>query len=404
MKRKPTIIIIFLIISISNISGQVIKQLGYFPGGGPKISSMSGFLVSATGHIVDVSNPKFPELTGQIYIDMPHNVTLSDSLAFFGTEMISEMTIANISDVYSPQKLSTLKFPDAHSVYDIEKKGNILYLSMPTEDTRSVDITDLKFPKVIDTLVNISTIDMAIKGNFAFGTYVDGLKVIDISNPSKMKFVMAAGSSDYRCICLSDSLAFLGKHSGGVDVYNISDPVNTSYAFSIETPGTNTVWDLIYRDKLLYLATNSRGLCIYQVNNNEGIELASFKNENAGQSFGVSVQDSLIFLSERKGIAILQFDRNANPDTTHTQIKNSFSTNKPIIIFPNPAKDYITVSSDNLIISEIGIIDKSGRRIKNINKFDIMERINISDLKNGHYIIRIKTKNKQIFKNFVKIE
>ncbi len=73
---------------------------------------------------------------------------------------------------------------------------------------------------------------------------------------------------------------------------------------------------------------------------------------------------------------------------------NNEEIDQSIRIFPNPAQDYISISSEKKI-GEVVILDMAGRVVKNTNG---QSHINISDLTNGAYLLMLD--NKQV--RFVK--
>ena len=75
--------------------------------------------------------------------------------------------------------------------------------------------------------------------------------------------------------------------------------------------------------------------------------------------------------------------------------------NKPnIVIYPNPARNYICIKLDNEIISSVNITDISGKTIHTTNSNENI--INISNLAAGAYFLKIKTKNNVITSKFIK--
>jgi hypothetical protein len=69
------------------------------------------------------------------------------------------------------------------------------------------------------------------------------------------------------------------------------------------------------------------------------------------------------------------------PDETHVHI------------YPNPAQDYIYIQWDNIInIKKLSILNTAGKTIKEIDVFKV-DKIDISDLAQGIYILRIEYKN-----------
>jgi hypothetical protein len=80
-------------------------------------------------------------------------------------------------------------------------------------------------------------------------------------------------------------------------------------------------------------------------------------------------------------------------------IINGDENSKELSIYPNPATDDLTISNINSSIAEIEIIDITGKLIKQLPINNVKEiKINISDLSNGIYIIRIGNE----FQKFIK--
>jgi hypothetical protein len=71
----------------------------------------------------------------------------------------------------------------------------------------------------------------------------------------------------------------------------------------------------------------------------------------------------------------------------------SLNENNEIKVFPNPSSDFVTISSTDKTISRIEILDVSGRLIKNIaaNSFEV--KVDVSDLSNGIYFLRVEDEN-----------
>ena len=71
-------------------------------------------------------------------------------------------------------------------------------------------------------------------------------------------------------------------------------------------------------------------------------------------------------------------------------------------IYPNPAKNEITISVDNQFnVQSIRLMDITGREVKNITANNIV-RINVSDLQSGYYMINIQTSEGLISSKLIK--
>jgi uncharacterized repeat protein (TIGR01451 family) len=76
-------------------------------------------------------------------------------------------------------------------------------------------------------------------------------------------------------------------------------------------------------------------------------------------------------------------------------------TESNISMYPNPAKDQVTISLDNTdeIIANINVIDVLGKQVIRLNKVnEITKAVDISSLNSGIYFIEIETQNKLVVK------
>ena len=81
-----------------------------------------------------------------------------------------------------------------------------------------------------------------------------------------------------------------------------------------------------------------------------------------------------------------------------TSLSNTSLANK-FNVYPNPSVDEINIESQGLAIESISLIDIKGNIIKVVST---NEKINISDLPKGIYILKIQSGNDVINKRFVK--
>ncbi len=384
-----------------SITGQTIDQIGYYyENGTTGLDSKNNFMILSNGAIVDNAIPSTPVLIGQYsFWGDGFTVLVDGDYSYFGTGMTNDLFIADISDINFPLHQGSIDFTIGNGIFGMDIKQNTLFATLGKDGIFcSIDITDKSNPIILDTLFisGGQCRDVVVLNNYAFAAHNSGLKVIDITNVSDLQLITSIGSG-YNTIDISDSLVFLGKN-GGVDVFNVSDPINPSPAFSIPNSG-GTAWDLKYSENHIYVATNSDGLFIYKIESNSGIEMANFPNTDNGQSFGVCLQDSLVLLSGlQNGVAILQYD------SLGTVGLKPLSEIKQIKVFPNPAKDFIIIENDNLLIDKVEFIDLKGKVIKLIDNNCANRKINISDLPAGQYLIRIETIDNVVTEKLIKLD
>jgi hypothetical protein len=67
-------------------------------------------------------------------------------------------------------------------------------------------------------------------------------------------------------------------------------------------------------------------------------------------------------------------------------------------IYPNPVVDYLTVKSDSKV-NKVEVYDMTGRNMNSILNGD---KVNVTNLNSGNYIINIETKEGKVSKKFIK--
>ncbi len=80
-------------------------------------------------------------------------------------------------------------------------------------------------------------------------------------------------------------------------------------------------------------------------------------------------------------------------------LENNSTDRSGIEIYPNPANDKLYISEKNYAVNSIEVFDVNGRNIKSVEK---LSSIDVSNLSNGIYFIRIKTDKGEFNKKFVK--
>ena len=65
----------------------------------------------------------------------------------------------------------------------------------------------------------------------------------------------------------------------------------------------------------------------------------------------------------------------------------------PIVIYPNPASDNLTVRSNTIDVYNVIIYDMMGRILLSSSVYNYSRKINISDLPTGHYYVQMITKD-----------
>jgi hypothetical protein len=89
--------------------------------------------------------------------------------------------------------------------------------------------------------------------------------------------------------------------------------------------------------------------------------------------------------------------------TTNVGIENWLSSS--VTLYPNPAKEYVDIRIDGeLNVTGMEVYDVYGKLINTVGVCDtpVQTRINVSNLANGMYFVRVTTEAGVVTKSFVK--
>ncbi|MFW5761666.1 MAG: T9SS type A sorting domain-containing protein, partial [Cyclobacteriaceae bacterium] len=104
----------------------------------------------------------------------------------------------------------------------------------------------------------------------------------------------------------------------------------------------------------------------------------------------IGANEVFIYYNQINNLGEFEIWRYATGISTFTAIDEN-STYNPVMIYPNPASNYINLNLENLTSLEAVIYDLNGRRVKTfINEKEIY----VGDLTNGIYILEIKANEK----------
>ena len=87
-----------------------------------------------------------------------------------------------------------------------------------------------------------------------------------------------------------------------------------------------------------------------------------------------------------------QVDYDGQSETFPMVFVSGLNLSSKETLFPNPAKDKITVISEEIPL-QIAILDHSGRLVKTVNFNNFSQSVNISELQSGQYLLMLKTKS-----------
>lgn len=198
-------------------------------------------------------------------------------------------------------------------------------------------------------------------------------------------------ASDNKWVGTTKGISVLNSSNAVIDAHTIMlvlpppDTLNPVEDIKINSQGD--VWTGIYVDYLVTeggVAVNSGGPNWTDYDVNDGLVGPVVRK------ITIDKQDN-VWVGTSTGISKISFPTGFEDDLIAS--KNTFT------VFPNPATNQLNISS-NLTIQEITILDLTGKEVKTI--YEKVESINLENLVDGIYILRVVGEEGVLTQKFVK--
>ncbi len=194
--------------------------------------------------------------------------------------------------------------------------------------------------------------------------YIDTINVTGVTNP---------------VVCKAGFSLYTAPTQTGVIVVNSATGSNLTYFWDFDDGNTSNQQFPSYT----YSTAGPFNLCLTVDNGNGCIDTFCDSINSGGTVFKQS-----------------GFEINIIGPNLVTEIANTSLTSSTINIYPNPASDQITIANNNTNINKIETIDITGKTIQTITKNSNI--IDVSNLVNGIYFLKIQTDDGIIYSRFVK--
>jgi hypothetical protein len=218
--------------------------------------------------ILDLHQPDNPQLISNLSVSEPiYDIYEKDSYLYVAAsayQQNSGMYVVNVSNPSSPNIVSHYNAQAWEYAMRVIVRDTIAYfLVMPR--LISINVADPSNPVEISSwrrYENSSFVNLAIEGNYAYVMESIWMDIVDISNPASPSMVNHYVCGNTSDILVRGNYAYIPFNQQGIQIVNISDPLNPFLQTFIEKTGSPYCVDV--RDDLIYLAdTYSMGIYRY---------------------------------------------------------------------------------------------------------------------------------------------
>jgi hypothetical protein len=301
--------------------------------------------------IVDISTPTVPVWVGNYKIN-----TLVDAFYINGNYLYSGgyygLKVLDISNPLSLKEVANLHTDGTINAIYV-KNGFLYTTSCYFNELNIYDVADPTIPVFVgglDTWVwglDTGFSDVKVLGNTAYAASTDGLRTVDISEPSTPTLMGHYQTpKSVTTLDIKGNYAYLAVNHTGLHIVNVSDPSAPVYVGDVETDGVPT--GIFLQGDYAYVVYLQTGLKIFNIGTPSAPYLAAtydYIDQSGWDGTKVYVRGGYIYVTSLSEFSILTFDPTAA---------------KPQIVIDRPGLFYNADSNGNQTSAQSFFIGNGG--------------------------------------------
>ncbi len=316
-------------------------------------------------------------------------VNIEGDLAFLSSDE-NGLSIMNISDPYGIKEISALEIGGwaKSTAFD----GRDLYLAN-WQGIVTVDIEDINNParrSFFDT--DFGSSKLITRNDTLFVAGSGGLELYDISDPSNIAFISGYRTDDPASgLTLFDNNVIMALGWGGVEIITISD--NLLPVSHIDRSESGKAVASAVKGRYMYVAEVDAGISVWDISDITRPEY-EMTMLSTGRAYDLAIAGNRMYAADYYGLTIYDLpseDRDPGNDDDHSETQPS-----SVNLYPNPVAGKATLSFYVAAAGQVNVelYDILGRRVSNLfngylaggqNSLEWSGR----DLSSGYYFMRI---------------
>ncbi|MEZ4396165.1 MAG: FlgD immunoglobulin-like domain containing protein [Candidatus Krumholzibacteriia bacterium] len=187
--------------------------------------------------VIDLADPGTPVQIGALPRDMPRGIALIGSLAVV-VGLDSLLQVVDLTLPATPAVLATLPLPGPG--LDVEIEDGLACVASDTLGVIVVDLGDPAAPALLATLPTpYHARDLALQDGYAYVADTHGLVVLDLGDFGASATGITGRPDPYMlCVAVHGDYAYLLDETFGLQVFDVSRPLDPVYAGAVSTSGS----------------------------------------------------------------------------------------------------------------------------------------------------------------------
>ena len=234
---------------------------------------------------------------------------------------------------------------DTYRAFETKVVGNIAYVSDGSQGLKIIDVSNPSDPQLIGSLDTFDARGIDIAEGLAYiADKQAGLKIIDVSDPTSPTLLGSLGTSNAVRVKIVGELVYLADNEGGLKVIDVSNP---NFPDLIKSFDTYWAKDLKIVGELAYIADWDAGLKIIDISDpEEPILLGSLDTYKAR---GVEIVEDLAYIADwDAGLKIIDVS-----DPTSPILLGSLETNRAIDLKVLGSLAYVADANSGLKVIDV---------------------------------------------------
>ncbi|MBD3170406.1 MAG: hypothetical protein GF307_13055 [candidate division Zixibacteria bacterium] len=282
------------------------------------LDAVNGVLYAASSgegvKLYDVSNPYNIAFIANIAItgNSALGITHSGNFVFIA-EGTGGVSAWDVSDTKDPQFLDIYDTPGNAVNVEYDNTKGIVYCA----DTEALQVVG--FNEANGQLTPLARLNytsavnaLALNGDYIHLAVADGIKVVDVSNPSNPSFTGGNYSTDTRVkgIASIGSEDYIAEGAGGIAILSIVSPDNLEFIADYNSPpdaAEDVAIESISGGKIVYIADGAEGLTVARYTESSDDIEALDQFDTQGSFNDIIFNDGLLYAADRNSLRIMRF-------------------------------------------------------------------------------------------------